>query len=57
MNFAKLTTLSFLCLQRQAAREAKDWIVADNARDKISRMGYTLVDMKGGGDATQIIRQ
>ncbi len=44
------------CLQRQEAREAKDWIAADNARDKILKMGYTLVDMKGG-DATQIIRQ
>ncbi len=49
-----------LCFQRQVARKAKDWIAADNGRDKISRMGYTLVDVKGGGgddDATQIIRQ
>ncbi len=46
-----------LCFQRQAAREAKDWIAADNTRDRISKMGYILVDMKGSCDATQIIRR
>ncbi len=51
-----------LFFQRQVARKAKDWIAADHARDKISRIGYTLVDAKvsggcDGGGATQIIRQ
>lgn len=34
--------------QRASAKEAKDWKMADTLRDQISRLGYTVKDVKGG---------
>lgn len=34
--------------QRKAARESKDWALADVVRDKIAALGYTVLDGKDG---------
>ena len=34
--------------QRSAAKDAKDWELADSLRSKISELGFTVKDMKGG---------
>ncbi|HBQ63710.1 MAG TPA: cysteine--tRNA ligase [Clostridiales bacterium] len=37
-----------LVKQRQEARKAKNWIIADEIRDQLAAMGYTLADTPGG---------
>ena len=37
-----------LAEQRQAARAAKDWALADELRAKLDRMGYVVEDTKEG---------
>ncbi|KAL7449781.1 hypothetical protein ACHAWC_002758 [Mediolabrus comicus] len=37
-----------LVLQRTAAKDAKDWELADSLRAKITELGFTVKDVKGG---------
>jgi cysteinyl-tRNA synthetase len=37
-----------LVAQRSAAKEAKDWDVADSLRSRISELGFSVKDVKGG---------
>lgn len=37
-----------LIAQRTAAKEAKDWALADSIRSKITALGFDVKDMKGG---------
>ena len=37
-----------LVLQRTAAKEAKDWDLADSLRAKITELGFAVKDVKGG---------
>ena len=40
-----------LVRKRTAAKEAKDWAVADELRDAVAAAGYTIKDVKGGEPA------
>jgi cysteinyl-tRNA synthetase len=36
--------------QRTAAKEAQDWDLADSLRGRITELGFTVKDVKGGGE-------
>ena len=40
-----------LVAKADAAKEAKDWAVADELRDAVAAAGYTIKDVKGGEPA------
>ena len=37
-----------LVAKRSAAKDAKDWELADSLRSKITELGFTVKDVKGG---------
>lgn len=39
-----------LVSQRAAAKEAKDWELADSLRRRITELGFAVKDVKGGGE-------
>lgn len=42
--------VTMLAQQRFEAKKAKDWALADELRDKITQLGYTVMDKKDGYD-------
>ena len=43
-----------LAEKRELARKEKDWVLADELRDKIKELGYQIKDSKEGFDITKI---
>merc|ERR1712157_684867 len=41
-------TVLDLISQRSAAKDAKDWELADSLRSKITKLGFAVKDVKGG---------